>query len=98
MTDGDGEDGTVGRALKRLFRSAGRQYGEATENFRRARTGAIADLPTDDEGRVRLVCRRHAERRAVALDEAARPACFDPDHRDCRGCVEDVREGCVETW
>jgi hypothetical protein len=58
----------------------------------------VSELPADDEGRARIVCRRHAERRAVSLDDAARPECFDPDHQDCRGCVEDVRDGVVETW
>jgi hypothetical protein len=45
-----------------------------------------------------LVCRRHAERRAVVVDENGHPSCFDPESADCRGCVEDVREGVVETW
>jgi ribosomal protein S6--L-glutamate ligase len=36
--------------------------------------------------------------RAVIVDGEGRPACFDADHPDCRGCAEDVREGIVETW
>jgi len=55
-------------------------------------------LPVDDEGRARLVCRRYAEKRAVAVDAQGRPPCFDPGHPDCQGCVEDVRDGRVETW
>ena len=34
----------------------------------------------------------------VPLDEEFGPDCFDADHRDCRGCREDVRDGRVETW
>jgi hypothetical protein len=45
-----------------------------------------------------MVCRRHAERRAVELDADARPICFEADHPDCEGCVEDIRAGRVETW
>lgn len=62
------------------------------------RLDAVADLPTDDDGRARIVCRRYAERRAVDLDRDARPHCFDPEHVDCQGCLEDVRDGRVETW
>ena len=58
----------------------------------------VPSLPRDDEGRARLVCRRHADRRAVAVDDDGRPACFDAGHPDCEGCVEDVRDGIVETW
>jgi len=56
------------------------------------------DLPTDEEGRAKLVCRRYAEKRAVELDEKGRPACFDADHTDCVGCVEDIEAGRIETW
>lgn len=90
------------RRLKRIIQSklhsAGRQVEEAKRAYSDAKTAALADLPTDDEGRARIVCRRHAEKRAVSLDEQARPACYDPDHQDCRGCVEDIREGRIETW
>lgn len=55
-------------------------------------------LPRNEDGDARLVCRRHAEKRAVGVDDAGRPACFDPEHPDCQGCVEDVRDGVVETW
>lgn len=90
------------RRLERLIRtklqSAGRQFEEARRAYSGAKTAAQRDLPTDDQGRARIVCRRYAEKRAVALDERARPTCFDPEHRDCRGCVEDIRDGQVETW
>lgn len=58
----------------------------------------LSYLPRNEDGDARVVCRRYAEKRAVGVDEAGRPACFDPDHPDCKGCVEDVRDGVVETW
>jgi len=91
-------DRRLERALRAGLRSAGRQLAEARRTYRSARTAARAGLPTDEDGRARIVCRRYAERRAVALNDEFRPDCFDPDHRDCRGCHEDVREGRVETW
>lgn len=54
-------------------------------------------IPTDAEGRACLVCRRHAERRAVDL-EYPYPECYEAGHPDCEGCVEDIREKQVETW
>ncbi len=87
--------------VRRTLRDAGRQYAEARRAYEAGRTESAAaafDLPADDEGRARIVCRRHAERRSVGVDDEGRPACFDPDHPDCRGCAEDVREGVVETW
>jgi hypothetical protein len=89
-------DDRVERFIRSKFRSAGERYGETARAYREGRE--IGDLPEDDEGRARIVCRRHAERRAVAIDGEGKPACFDPDHVDCRGCAEDVREGRVETW
>ena len=90
------------RRLKRLLRtklhSAGKQYEEAKRAYSDARTATEADLPTDDHGRAKIVCRRYADKRSVSLDAEARPACYDADHRDCRGCVEDIRKGCIETW
>lgn len=90
------------RRLKRLLRTklhaAGKQYEEAKRAYADARTAATVDLPTDEEGHAKIVCRRYAEKRRVSLDEAARPHCYDADHRDCRGCVEDIRDGRVETW
>ena len=84
--------------LRSKIRSAGRQYADAKRAYADARQSTLADLPRDEAGRARIVCRRYAERRAVSLDEAARPDCFDPDHPDCEGCAEDVRDGRVETW
>ncbi|MFD1685559.1 DUF7091 family protein [Halobellus litoreus] len=94
------------RLVRRKFREAGRQYARARDAYRDGRdesTDAGRDLvpeslPRDDDGRVRLVCRRHAERRAVAVDDEGYPACFEAGHPDCEGCVEDVRDGIVETW
>ncbi|PSO98405.1 MAG: hypothetical protein BRC53_05565 [Cyanobacteria bacterium SW_6_48_11] len=84
--------------LRAKIRSAGRQYADAKRAYSNARQSALADLPQDDEGRAKIVCRRYAERRAVELDSEARPACFDADHPDCEGCVRDMRDGRVETW
>ena len=92
------DEGRIHRFLTRTFQSASRQVQDAKQAYSDAKRSALADLPQDDAGRAKLVCRRHAERRAVSLDADARPACFDPDHQDCRGCVEDVRDGVVETW
>lgn len=91
-------DERIGRFLRSKLRSAGRQFERARSDFEGARRAAAGDLPLDEEGRARLVCRRHAEKRTVDLDGEGRPDCFDPDHPDCRGCLEDVREGTVETW
>lgn len=93
------DDSDEGGFLSRLARRVGREYGEARTAYQSGReTGQVPALPTDKTGRARIVCRRYAEQRAVEVDEAGRPACFDPDHQDCRGCVEDVRDGRVETW
>jgi hypothetical protein len=86
------------RLLRTKLRSAGKQYADAKRAYGDARRAAAVELPTDEDGRARIVCRRHAETRSVSLDEAARPDCYDPAHRDCRGCLEDIRDGCVETW
>ncbi|MFB6164305.1 MAG: hypothetical protein ABEJ31_04025 [Haloarculaceae archaeon] len=92
------DEGRIRRLLETTLRSAGRQYAEARRAYTEAKRAALADLPQDESGRARIVCRRYAEKRAVALDDDGRPACFDADHQDCRGCAEDVREGVVETW
>lgn len=91
--------------LRRKFREAGRQYARARDAYREGRDDddgsgddANVSLPRDDEGRARLVCRRNADRRAVAVDDDGRPACFEAGHPDCEGCAEDVRDGIVETW
>ncbi len=91
------DDGRLRRFVENL-RAAGDQFAEAKRAYSDAKRSALADLPQDDHGRAKIVCRRYAEKRAVALDDAGRPDCFDPGHRDCRGCVEDVRDGIVETW
>lgn len=92
MTDQD----RLKRFLSNAISDAGRQLEDAKEVYTNAR--AASKLPRDSSGRVQIVCRRHAERRAVALDEKSRPDCFDADHRDCRGCLEDIRAECIETW
>lgn len=91
-------DDHIERVLRQKLRSAGRQVGEAKRAYRRARRAARADLPFDETGKARIVCRRYAEKRAVEVDDDDKPACFDPQSQDCRGCVEDVRTGDVETW
>lgn len=90
-------DDRVERLLRQKLRAAGREFEAVKRAYREGMTEGRG-LPTDDEGGVRIVCRRHAERRSVTLDSERRPDCFDPDHPDCRGCVEDIREGVVETW
>ncbi|MFB6089969.1 MAG: hypothetical protein ABEJ97_02820 [Halobellus sp.] len=95
------------RLLREKFREAGRQYARARDAYREGHeasgdsstdTGPADGLPRDDEGRVRIVCRRHADRRAVEIDDEGRPACFEAGHPDCEGCAQDVRDGIVETW
>lgn len=92
------DEGRLERFLRSKLRSAGQQYGEAKAAYRSAKYAAVADLPVDDDGAARIVCRRHAERRAVQVDGEARPECFEAGHPDCEGCVEDIREGRIETW
>lgn len=94
MTDRD----RLRRFLRTTLHDAGKQYEEAKRAYSSARAGALADVPTGDDGRARIVCRRHAEQRAVRLDADARPACFEADHPDCEGCVEDIKAGRIETW
>ncbi|AUV80416.1 hypothetical protein C2R22_01050 [Salinigranum rubrum] len=94
-----GRDDRFERFVRTTFRRAGRRYAEAKRAYQEGHDWSTTfGLPTDDEGRARLVCRRHAERRAVRVDREGRPACFEPEHPDCEGCAEDVREGVVETW
>lgn len=92
------DDARLERFISTTLRSVGEQLSEAKRAYSDGKRAAKAGLPRDADGRARLVCRRHAERRAVSLDEAARPECFDPDHPDCQGCVEDIRDGSIETW
>jgi hypothetical protein len=92
-------DERLERFLRTKVRAAGRRFEETRRAYREGRNAAHRyDLPTDAEGRARIVCRRYAERRATAVNVDGEPACYDPDHADCRGCAEDVREGVVETW
>ena len=96
QTNGPSMDDRLERFMRSKLRSAGERLDEAQRAFRTGR--AVTDLPRDDEGRVRIVCRRHVERRAAPLDDQGRPVCFEADHPDCQGCVEDIREGRIETW
>lgn len=95
MDDG----GRLARVLRNRARRAGRRYEAAHQAYRTARDRVLAgELPTDGNGRARIVCRRFAERRAVRIDAAARPACFEAGHPDCEGCREDVLRNRIETW
>jgi len=91
-------DDRIERIVRQKLRSAGRQVGEARQAYRRARRAARADLPFDETGKARIVCRRYAEKRAVEVDGEGKPACYDARSQDCQGCAEDVRTGDVETW
>ncbi|RQH01829.1 DUF7091 family protein [Natrarchaeobius oligotrophus] len=86
----------AGEGYQQMRESTDTQLEQAREAYRTAKHAR--GLPTDDDGRVRIVCRRHVERRAAKLDDEYRPACFEDGHPDCEGCAEDVREGRIETW
>ncbi|MHC3438126.1 DUF7091 family protein [Natrialbaceae archaeon A-gly3] len=99
------------RRLERLLRSKLEEAGEQFEQFRQSTDEGLEEakeayeaaknaraLPTDEKGRAKIVCRRHAQRRAAKLDDEYRPACYEEGHPDCEGCVEDVHEGRIETW
>jgi hypothetical protein len=94
MTDPD----RLQRFLRTTLHDAGKQYEATKRAYHSARESALAEVPTDADGNARIVCRRHASRRAVALDAQGRPSCFESDHPDCEGCVEDLRAGRIETW
>lgn len=83
--------------LRRKLRQAGRGYEETRRAYRDGKANSFG-LPTDADGDARIVCRRYAERRRVALDAKGRPECFEAGHPDCEGCVEDIRSGEIETW
>lgn len=87
----------LARLIRTKLRSAGRQYETARREYAAGKSDAFG-LPTDENGKARIVCRRHAEKRAVAVDGEGRPACYEADHPDCEGCVADIRDGVVETW
>ena len=93
MSDGDPD--RLHRFVRTRLQNAGRQYEEARQAFIEARREALED---ETERTARIVCRRYAERRVVGIDRTGRPSCFEPDHHDCEGCVEDVRAGRIETW
>lgn len=86
----------AGERFEALRRSTDSQLEEARRAYEAGRNAS--NLPADEHGRVQIVCRRHTERRAVALDDEHRPACFEEDHPDCVGCVEDIHAGRIETW
>lgn len=92
------DDGRVERFLRAKLQAAGEQVAQAQDAYRRAKHAATFDVPVDEDGNARLVCRRHAERRAVPIDAEGRPSCFEAGHPDCDGCLEDVRAGRIETW
>ncbi|MEM4780669.1 MAG: hypothetical protein QXG03_03790 [Halalkalicoccus sp.] len=85
-------DRRLQRLVRSKFRAAGRRYEEARRDYADAR-----DTARGGE-RVNIVCRRYAEKRSVELDSAGRPECYDADHPDCEGCVEDLQAGTIETW
>jgi hypothetical protein len=87
------------RDLGKQYERTRRAYSEGKDSAEGSETPELAaNIPVDESGRAKLVCRRHAEKRAVGLDSEAKPACFDPDHTDCLGCVEDIQDGLIETW
>lgn len=86
------------RRMARLVRQKLRSAGKQVERARREYLEGVAAADDSAPEKHRIVCRRHAERRRVSLDERQRPGCFDPTNTDCRGCVEDIRTGQVETW
>ncbi|RLM56394.1 hypothetical protein DVK02_07715 [Halobellus sp. Atlit-31R] len=95
------------RLLRQKFREAGRQYARARDAYREGRDAETsgepedpipATVPRDEDGRLRIVCRREADRRTVVVDADSRPECFEAGHPDCEGCVEDLHDGIVETW
>ncbi|MFC6731043.1 MULTISPECIES: hypothetical protein [unclassified Haladaptatus] len=91
----------IERLIRQQFRKAGRQMGRARHEYREGRgeRSRTPDAPETDGGReMNIVCRRYAERRTVSLDAQQHPHCFDAESVDCQGCLEDIREGIIETW
>ncbi|QLG50981.1 DUF7091 family protein [Natrinema halophilum] len=99
------------RQLEQFLRSTLQDAGEQFEALRRSTDDQLEEargsyevaknarrLPSDEEGRAKIVCRRHAQQRAAKLDDMYRPACYEDGHPDCEGCAEDVRKGRIETW
>jgi hypothetical protein len=85
----------LGEWVKRTARRAGRTLERARKEYTEGR--AAGSLPTDEQGRARIVCRRYAEQRAVRIEDG-RPDCFESGNADCESCARDVRDGYVETW
>jgi len=92
---GAASDDDSGGFLGNLKNAKG-QLGDAKEAFSNAR--GAGNLPTDEEGRVRIVCRRYEERRLVPLDDRGRPTCYEAGNEDCESCVDAVNDGDVGTW
>ncbi|ELY89356.1 DUF7091 family protein [Natrialba taiwanensis] len=86
----------AGEQYEHVRGSTDRQLEEAQHAYEVAKNAR--QLPSDSEGRAQIVCRRYAERRAAMLDDQYHPACYEADHPDCEGCVEDIRAGRIETW
>jgi len=84
-----------GGLVRRAARRAGRTVGAVSKEL--AGGKAEGALPQDDSGRVKIVCRRYAEKRAVAITNGA-PDCYEPTNPDCESCLEDIEDGTVETW
>lgn len=92
-------DRRLSRFLRSKIREAGRQYEEARSSYRDGRDSDLdVEAPRGASGRARIVCRRYAEKRAIRLDAADRPDCYEEGHPDCEGCVEDLHGGTIETW
>ncbi|WP_049998061.1 DUF7091 family protein [Halococcus sediminicola] len=89
------DDGPIARLLHSTARAAGRRYAESKRAYGDGQTRADSEGPYDEHARI--VCRRYAQKRTVVLD-GYEPDCFEAGHPDCEGCLEDVREGSVETW
>jgi hypothetical protein len=96
--DGDSGSDDLPASVTRAVRGVGRRLEEIRRAYRSGRGLGEVDLPADGAGRARIVCRRYAERRAVFLDSDARPECYEAGHPACEGCVEDIRDGRIETW
>lgn len=89
------DDGWLGRLVRATARTVGRRYAEAGRTYRDSRSATRAGRLYDQHARI--VCRRYVQKRTVVLD-GYEPDCFEAGHPDCEGCVEDIREGAIETW
>lgn len=90
MEDSDGLD-----SVRRFARRAGREVADVRRAYRQGRVEGA--LPTDEEGRVKIVCRLEAERRAVELVDG-RPECYERERPACESCLDDLEAGVIETW